>query len=65
MGLKHRDLVDTVLSQISIDEFEPKTGEPKDVVVVAFKVNDETPSLDLYTFLNNSAYSKSCLASYQ
>ena len=34
MALRENDLVNTVLKNISIDEFEPKTGDSKDVMVV-------------------------------
>lgn len=54
MGLRHGELKDTVLSKISIDEFEPKTGDIKDVVVVGFNLNEQAAGRDLYTFLNNS-----------
>lgn len=53
MGLKHRDLEHTVLSRISIDEYEPKTGEARDVVVLGFRVMDQAPGKDLYSFLNS------------
>lgn len=54
MGLKEGDLRDTVLSKISIDEFEPKTGESADVIVMGFKVIDKAVGEDLQVFLNNS-----------
>ena len=54
MGLKHQDLRDTVLSRISIDEYEPKTGDSSDVVVVGFRVIDQLPGKDLYSFINSS-----------
>lgn len=54
MGLRHGDLSDTVLKKISIDEFEPKTGEVKDIIVVGFYVTDGNVGKDLYDFLNNT-----------
>ena len=54
MGLKHGDLKDTILKKISIDEFEPKTGDIKEVVVVGFQLTEQEAGKDLYTFLNNS-----------
>jgi len=54
MGLRNGELKDTVLSKISIDEFEPKTGDVKNVVVVGFNLNEQAAGKDLYTFLNNS-----------
>lgn len=53
MGLKHGDLKDTVISRISIDEFEPKTGDSKDVVVVGIRVTEQSVGQDLYNFLNS------------
>ena len=40
MALKEGDLKNTILKNISIDEFEPKTGEAKDVMVVGLYLND-------------------------
>ena len=54
MGLREGDLKDTIIKKISIDEFEPKTGDIKEVVVVGFQLNEQSAGKDLYTFLNNS-----------
>jgi len=54
MGLKRHSLLDTIISRISIDEFEPKTGELEDVIVVGFRTTDEPPAKDLYNYINNS-----------
>lgn len=54
MPLKHGDLVDTMLKKISIDEFEPKTGNSEDVIVVGFFTMDNNVGQDLYSFLNNN-----------
>lgn len=54
MGLYEGDLKDTILKKISIDEYEPKTGESKDVVVIGYYVTDDLVGKDLYTFINNS-----------
>lgn len=51
MSLKNGDLAGTVLPDVSIDEFEPKAGDEKDVIVVAFYLNDEDPAEDLNTFI--------------
>ena len=56
MGIKAGDLVDTILSKISIDEFEPKTGKSKDVTVVGFNVTEESAGQDLNNFLNSSIH---------
>lgn len=55
MGIRKDDLVDTVLSKISIDEFQPKTGESKDIVVVGFYLKEQYAAQDLYNFINGSA----------
>src|SRR6056300_408540 len=54
MSLHENDLVDTVLSKISIDEFEPKTGESKDVVVVGYYTSEQSAGEDIYSFFNSS-----------
>jgi|TARA_B100001094_G_scaffold188304_1_gene182508 hypothetical protein len=54
MALKEGDLKNTILKNISIDEFEPKTGESKDVMVVGLYLNETAPAKDLYHFINNS-----------
>ena len=54
MPLQAGDLKDTVLKKISLDEFEPKTGDEKDVAVVGFYVNTESAAQDMYNFLNGS-----------
>jgi len=54
MALKENDLVNTVLKKISVDEFEPKTGNSEDVLVLGFQLSENLPSKDLYKFLNNS-----------
>ena len=53
MGLRYGDLKDTVLSKISIDEFEPKTGDAKDVMVLGFYVTESAVGEDLYHFLSS------------
>jgi len=54
MALKEGDLKDVVLKKISIDEFEPKTGDAKDVLVMGFQVTESNVGDDLYGFLNGS-----------
>ena len=53
MSLYEGDLADTILKQISIDEFHPKTGESDEVVVVGYLVTEESAAKDLYNFINN------------
>lgn len=55
MGLQTGDLRDTVISRVSIDEFEPKTGEVAQVVVVGFNVIEEAVGRDLYRFINTGS----------
>jgi len=52
--LREGDLKNTILKKISLDEYEPKTGDDKDVMVLGFLLNDKKPGKDLYHFLNNS-----------
>lgn len=54
MALKEGDLKNTMLKKISVDEFEPKTGESADVMVVGMYLNETNPAKDLYHFINNS-----------
>ena len=54
MALKEGDLKNTVLKRLSIDEYEPKTGDSQDVMVLGFHINDSKPGKDLYKFLNTS-----------
>lgn len=55
MGLKYGDLKDTVIKKISIDQYEPKTGNSEDTVVVAFQTPEEAVGKDLHDFLNNGS----------
>lgn len=54
MSLREGDLKDTILSKISIDEFEPKTGDAKDVMVLGFYSSQSSAAEDLYHFLSGS-----------
>lgn len=54
MSLKEGDLKNVVLKKLSIDEFEPKTGDAKDVLVLGFQVTESNVGEDLYGFLNGS-----------
>jgi hypothetical protein len=51
MSLKYNDLVGTIQPNISLDEFEPKSGETVDIIVVAFYLTDQDPANDLNTFI--------------
>lgn len=54
MSLKEGDLKHVVLRKLSIDEFEPKTGDAKDVLVLGFRVTESSVGEDLYGFLNGA-----------
>jgi hypothetical protein len=54
MGIKNGDLVDSVLKKVSLDEFEPKTGDERNVAVLGFHVTTDGAAQDLYSFLNGS-----------
>jgi hypothetical protein len=54
MSLREGDLRDTVLKKLSIDEFEPKTGQAKDVMVLGFYVNEQSAGDDLYHFISGN-----------
>lgn len=56
MGLKVEDLKDTILKKLSIDEYEPKTGDSKDVMVVGFSCKESSQGQDLYNFINSSIF---------
>lgn len=51
MSLKNGDLTGVILPDVSIDEYEPKAGEEKDVIVIAFYLSDQEPAEDLNTFI--------------
>lgn len=55
MPLKERELENTILKKISIDEYEPKTGDAPEVMVIGFFVVQDLPGEDLFLFINNSA----------
>jgi hypothetical protein len=51
MSLKNEDLKGTILPAVSIDEFEPKSGDNDSIIVVAFYLTDKDPADDLNTFI--------------
>lgn len=53
-GLRSGDLEHLVSSMISVNEFEPKSGD--DVVVIAFYVKDEEPANDLASFIERGTH---------
>jgi hypothetical protein len=54
MSLKEGDLKNVVIKKLSIDEFEPKTGSAKDVLVLGFRLPENEVGKDLYGFLNGA-----------
>ena len=56
MALKEGDLKNTILKNISIDEFEPKTDSEDRVCVIAFSVKDKEPADDLAKYIDRSYY---------
>jgi hypothetical protein len=54
MSLHKNDLRYTVLKKLSIDEFEPKTGDSEDVLVLGFFTREQNASADIKEFINGS-----------
>lgn len=54
MSLNHRDLTNTILPIVTIDEYLPKTGNEQDIIVVTFASRDIEPINDLETFVQRS-----------
>jgi hypothetical protein len=50
-NIKHNDLVDLVQDIVSIDQYKSKIGDDANIVVVAFKIADKDPAMDLSQFL--------------
>ena len=50
-GLRYADLRETILTEISIDLFQPKGGKEEDIIVVAFECIDEPPARDLEEYI--------------
>lgn len=55
-GLRENDLDDLVLSKITIDDFEPKSGSEDEVVVVTFRAKDDEPANDLASFIEKGSH---------
>ena len=53
-SLKRGDLEKLILNTISIDEYNSKIGNDKEVIVVGFFVEDENPAEDLSRFIQRS-----------
>ena len=55
-NLKHGDLAGVVIEKISVDEFEPKTGEKEDIAVIGFYVTEQAAGEDLAKFISKSVH---------
>lgn len=55
-NLRHGDLEGVVTNRISVDEFEPKTGEKEDIAVIGFYVTEQAAGEDLARFIAKSVY---------
>lgn len=55
-GLRENDLDDLVLPTITIDDFEPKSGDDDEVVVVTFRAKDDGPANDLASFIEKGSH---------
>ena len=54
-GVQHGELKSLIRPRLSVAEFEPKTGNESDVVVLGFYSKDEFPAKDLATSATASA----------
>jgi hypothetical protein len=50
-NIKHNDLVDLIQDIVSIDQYKSKIGDDANIVVVAFKIADKDPAMDLSQYL--------------
>jgi|TARA_B110000858_G_scaffold198062_1_gene262362 hypothetical protein len=55
-ALKHGDLQGVVTNKVSVDEFEPKTGEKEDIAVIGFYVTEQNAGDDLAKFISKSIH---------
>ena len=55
-ALRHNDLEGVVVERISVDEFEPKTGEKEDIAVIGFYVTEQEAGNDLAKFIAKSIF---------
>ena len=55
-GLRPGDLENLVLPKITVDDFEPKSGSPENIVVVSFYAKDLEPANDLASFIERGAH---------
>ena len=50
-GLRPNDLVDMVSHRFTIDQYKSKMGDDETIVVLAFKVKDKFPAIDMMEFI--------------
>ena len=55
-GLRPGDLEHLIKPNVSIDEFEPKSGQPDNVVVIGFYAEDQEPANDLASFIERGSH---------
>ena len=55
-GLRPGDLENLVLPEVTIDDFEPKSGSEDEVVVVTFRAKDDEPANDLASFIEKGSH---------
>ena len=55
-ALRHNDLEGVITNKISVDEFEPKTGEKEDIAVIGFYVTEQEAGTDLAKFIAKSVH---------
>ena len=55
-GLRPGDLENLVLPEVTIDDFEPKSGDDSEVVVVTFRAKDDEPANDLASFIEKGSH---------
>ena len=56
VNLNHGDLEGTISNYISIDEYKPKTGQPENIIVLAFFTYYEDAAKDLKSFIEFGVY---------
>jgi len=50
-SLRHGDLKDCISNVFSVDRFQSKMGEDKDIIVLGFRVKEKYPAIDLMEFI--------------
>ena len=55
-GLRPGDLEHLILPNVCVDEFEPKSGQPDNIVVIGFYAEDQEPANDLASFIERGSH---------